>query len=111
MKRQGQILLRQEEYSPGELQEEEDCDGPGWPGEEKHLQLAQLQQDGGHPACEVQAVLQPINQPPAACEAVHLSHVSFSDTNMSVVWFGWQQPRLLRKFMISRFNRSLWSCS
>ena len=82
-----------------------------WPGEEKHLQLAQLQQDGGHPAGEVQAVLPPIHQPPAAGEAVHLSYSSFSDTNLlSVIWFGWQQPqqpRLLRKFMISWFNRSL----
>ena len=87
-----------------------------WPGEEKHLQLAQLQQDGGHPAGEVQAVLPPIHQSPAAGEAVHLSYVSFSNTNpLSVVWFGWQQPqqpRLLRKFMISWFNRSLVSqCS
>ena len=48
-----------------------------WPGEEKHLQLAQLQQDGGHPACKVQAVLRPIHQPPAAGEAVHLSYVSY----------------------------------
>ena len=82
-----------------------------WPGEEKHLQLAQLQQDGGHPAGKVQAVLSPIHQPPAAGEALHLSYVSFSDTNLlSVVWFGWQQPQqpqLLRNFMISRFNRSL----
>ena len=82
-----------------------------WPGEEKHLQLAQLQQDGGHPAGKVQAVLLPIHQPPAAGEALHLSYVSFSDTNLlSVVWFGWQQPQqpqLLRNFMISRFNRSL----
>jgi hypothetical protein len=39
---------------------------------------------------------------------VHISYVSFSDTNrLSVVWFGLQQPRLLRSFMISRFNRSL----
>ena len=60
-----------------------------WPGEEKHLQLAQLQQDGGHPAGKVQAVLLPIHQPPAAGEALHLSYVSFSDTNLlSVVWFG-----------------------
>ena len=56
---------------------------------EKHLQLAQLQQDGGHPAGEVQAVLLPIHQPPASGEAVHISYVSFSDTNrLSVVWFG-----------------------
>ena len=43
--------------------------------------------------------------------ALHLSYVSFSDTNhLSVVWFGWQQlqqPQLLRNFMVSRFNRSL----
>ena len=79
-----------------------------WPGEEKHLQLAQLLQDGGHPAGEVQVVLPPIHQPPAAGEAVHIFYVSFSDTNrLSVVWFGWEQPRLLRNFMISRINRSL----
>ena len=79
-----------------------------WPGEEKHLQLAQLQQDGGHPSGEVQAVLPPIHQPPAAGEAVHLSYVSFLDTNLlSVVWFGWQQLWLLRKFMVSQFTRSL----
>ena len=79
-----------------------------WPGEEKHLQLAQLHQDGGHPAGKV---LLPIHQPPAAGEALHLSYVSLSDTNLlSVVWFGWQQPQqpqLLRNFMISRFNWSL----
>ena len=79
-----------------------------WPGEEKQLQLAQLHQDGGHPAGKV---LLPIHQPSAAGEALHLSYVSFSDTNLwSVVWFGWQQPQqpqLLRNFMISRFNRSL----
>ena len=79
-----------------------------WPREEKHLQLAQLQQDGGYPAGQVQAVLPPIHPPTAAGEAVHLSYVSLSDTNLLyMVWFGWQQPRLLRKFMISRFNRSL----
>ena len=54
----------------------------------------------------------PIHQPPAAGEALHLSYVSFSDTNLlSVVWFGWQQPQqpqLLRNFMISRFNQSLY---
>jgi hypothetical protein len=33
-----------------------------WPGEEKHLHLAQLQQDGGQPAGKVKAV----HQPPAA---------------------------------------------
>ena len=60
-----------------------------WQGEEKHLQLAQLQQDGGHRAGKVQAVLLPIHQPPAAGEALHLSYVFFSDTNLlSVVWFG-----------------------
>ena len=37
-----------------------------WLGEEKHLHLAQLQQDGGQPAGEVQAVLLPVHQPPAA---------------------------------------------
>ena len=42
-----------------------------WPGEEKHLQLAQLQQDGGHPAGKVQAVFLPFHQPPAAGEALH----------------------------------------
>ena len=82
-----------------------------WPGEEKHLQLAQLQQDGGHPAGKVQAVFSPIHQPPAAGEALQLSYVSFSDTRLlSVVWFGWQQPQqpqLLRNFMISWFHRSL----
>ena len=57
-----------------------------WPGEEKHLQLAQLQQDGGHPAGKVQAVLLPIHQPPAAGEALHLSYVSFSDTNFLSVF-------------------------
>ena len=80
-----------------------------WPGEEKHLQLAQLHQDEGHPAGKV---LLPIHQPPAAGEAWHLSLYLFKDTNLlSVVWFGWQQPQqpqLLRNFMISRFNRSLW---
>ena len=60
-----------------------------WPGEEKHLQLAQLQQDGGHPAGKVQAVLLQIHQPPATGEALHLSYVSLSDKNLqSVVWFG-----------------------
>ena len=57
-----------------------------WPEEEKHLQLAEPHQDGGHPAGKV---LLPIHQPPAAGEALHLSYVSFSDTNLlSVVWFG-----------------------
>jgi hypothetical protein len=37
-----------------------------WPGEEKHLHLAQLQQDGGKPAVKVKAVLLPVHQPPAA---------------------------------------------
>ena len=78
-----------------------------WPGEEKHLQIAQLHQDGGHPAGKA---LLPIHQPPAAGETLHLSYVSFSYTNLlSLVWFGWQQPQqpqLLRNFMISRFNRS-----
>jgi hypothetical protein len=37
-----------------------------WPGEEKHLHLAQLQQDGGQPAGKVKAVLLPVHQPPAA---------------------------------------------
>ena len=64
--------------------------GRPWPGEEKHLQLAQLQQDGGHPAGKVQAVLLPIHQPPAAGEALHSSYVSFSGTSLLyVVWFGW----------------------
>ena len=59
-----------------------------WPGEEKHLHLAQLQQDGGQPAGEVQAVCLPVHQPPAAAAAVYLSDVSFSDTILlSVVWF------------------------
>ena len=44
-----------------------------WPGEEKHLHLAQLQQDGEHPAGEVKAVLLPVHQPS--------SSVSSSDTN------------------------------
>ena len=39
---------------------------PTLPGEEKHLHLAQLQQDGGQPAGEVKAVLLPVHQPPAA---------------------------------------------
>ena len=79
-----------------------------WPEEEKHLKLAQLQQDGGHTAGKVQAVILPIHQPPAAGEALHLSYVSFSDTNiLAVVLFGWQQSQLLRNFMISQFNRSL----
>ena len=35
-------------------------------------------------------------------------YVYLSDTNLlSVFSFGWQQPRLLRKFMISQFNGSL----
>ena len=41
-----------------------------WPGEEEHLQLAQLEQDRGHPAGEVQAVLPAIHLPPAAGGAV-----------------------------------------
>ena len=73
-----------------------------WPGGEKHLQLAQLQKDGGHPAGEVQVVLLPIYQPPAAGDTVRLSYVAFLHTNLlSVVWFDWQQLeqlRLLRKF-------------
>ena len=80
-----------------------------WPGEENHLQLAQLQQVGGHPAGKVQAVLLPIHQPLVAGEELHLFYVSFSVTYLlSVVWFGWQQPQLLRNFMISQFNQSLY---
>ena len=67
----GKLLLRPEEYFPGELPGEEDYGGPAT-GEEKHLQLAQLQQDAENPAGEVQAVLPPVNQPPAGGEAVYL---------------------------------------
>ena len=55
----------------------------------------------------------PFTNSPASStgDTLHLSYVSFSDTNLlSVVWFGWQQPQqpqLLRNFMISRFNQSL----
>jgi hypothetical protein len=52
------------------------CGGPGirglrlpWPGEEEHLHLAQLQQDGGQPAGKVKAVLLPVHQPPV--ELIH----------------------------------------
>ena len=55
-----------------------------WPGEEKHLQLAQLHQDGGHPAGKV---LLPIHQPPAAGEALHLCNVSFQ-IQIFCLWFG-----------------------
>ena len=60
------------------------------------------------PCWQSPGCISPIHQPPAAGEALHLAYVSFSDTHLlSVVWFGWQQPQLLRNFMISQFNRSL----
>ena len=79
MQCQGQLLQQPEEKFPGEVQGEEDCDGPG---QEKQLHLTQLQQDGGPPAGNVQAVLLPVYQPPSAGAAMSLSDVSFSDTNL-----------------------------
>ena len=129
IQRQLFICLHYSQFTRNALQ----CNGKGsfcygqrniflWSSQEKRTETAlarrgetpathRLQQDGGHPAGNVQAVLSPIHHPPAAGEALHLSYVSFSDTNLlSVVWFDWQQPQqpqLLRNFMISRFNRSL----
>ena len=63
-----------------------------WPGEEEHLQLAQLQHDGGHPNGKVQAVLPAINQPPAACEVVHLCYICiffrYKSSVCDLVWLG-----------------------
>ena len=83
-----QLLQQAKEYFPREVRGEEDCDGPGQE-RRKNLHLAQLKQDGGKPAGEVQAVLLLVHQRPAAAAAVYLSYVAFSDTNMlSAVWFG-----------------------
>jgi hypothetical protein len=102
---QGQLLLRAEEYFPGELPGEEDCDGSG---------QERRNPSNSHSSIRMEDTLLARSfclQPPAAGEALQLSYASFSDTNLlSVVWFGWQQPQqpqLLRNFMISQLNRSL----
>ena len=52
-----------------------------WPGEEKHLHLAQLQQDGGQPAGEVQAALLPVFQPPVAAALPSASYLLIIELN------------------------------
>ena len=54
-----------------------------WPGEEKHLQLAQLHQDGGHPAGKV---LLPIHQPQLVKHCIYLMYLF--QIQIVWLWFG-----------------------
>ena len=67
-----------------------------WPGEEKHLHLAQLLQDGGEPTGEVQAALLPVLQQ----QCIYLMYLF----QIQILCLRLQ---LLRKFIISQYRRAL----